>query len=94
MLGLTFTLQWNPAALRDASCVAALHAALRAAGAGDRGIRIAPLGADARGNVRCTVHFSALGQLDGFVARLSESLQDGDVGLLGIEPAVPLERAA
>ena len=94
MLGLTFTLDCNPPAGCGAGRIDALEAALRDAGDGDRSIRIAPAGADASGFVRCTVHFSALGLLDGFVARLSESLRRCDIGLVAIEAAVPLERAA
>lgn len=95
MLGLTFTLDCSPPGARGADRVAALEAALREAGGGDRRIRIAPSGTDdSSGYVRCTVHFSALGLLDGFVARLSESLRRCDIGLVGIAAAVPRERAA
>lgn len=94
MLGLIFTVDSNPLAVHDAASVAALDAALCEAGAGDRRIRLAPSAADRSGNLRCTVHFSELGLLDGFVARLSESLRRCDAGLVGIEAAVPLERAA
>ena len=94
MLGLTFTLDCSPPATCGADRVAALEAALREASTGDRRIRIAPSGADSSGYVRCTVHFSGLGLLDGFVARLSELLRRCDIGLVGIAAAVPRERAA
>jgi len=91
MLGLTFTVDSNAAPARSGG---ALDGALHEARADDARIRIAAPGPDSHGHLRCTVHFSELGLLDGFVVRLTAALVRCDIGLVGIEPAVPLERAA
>ena len=68
MLGLTFTVDSNAAPARSGG---ALDGALHEARADDARIRIAAPGPDSHGHIRCTVHFSELGLLDGFVGRLT-----------------------
>ena len=94
MLGLTFILSRNPAARREMSESGAVHAAFCAACAGDQRIAVMPLGADVVGNIRCTVHFSDVGLLERFVARLAQALRPEGAMLIGLQAAAPLERAA